>query len=138
MGEVRPGFMLYFQDIEAVRKLSDAQFGRLVRIMAHYALTGEELSVDDPFIEMAFSMIRFKLDHDRIRYEAIREKRRDAGKMAHVGKSQHVPTDTANINANDNINSSVNGNINPMASPDPRITELERLKQKYAEEENEQ
>ena len=140
MAKPKPGFMLYHEDVAALHLLDDAQLGALIRAMAAYSETGEARTLENDVLEMAFSMMRYKLDHDRERYETICEKRSEAGRLAHAGKRQQMPANAANINVNPNVNlnsnPNINGNINSnisgssMASPDPRIVALEALKER--------
>ncbi len=140
MAKQKPGFMLYHEDMAALHSLNDAQLGALIRAMTAYSETGEARPLEDGVLDMAFSMLRHKLDHDRERYEAICGKRSEAGRLAHAGKRRQTPPNAANINVNPNVNPNSNinsnGNLNSnssgssMASPDPRIVALEELKER--------
>ena len=86
----RPGMMLYFEDLESLYRLDDAQLGVLVRAMARYAPAGENAALEDPMVDMAFSMFRFKLDHDRERYEAVSQSRATAARRSHAQQAEQV------------------------------------------------
>lgn len=65
----------------AFDKLSDENKGRLIGAILNYCFgDGENLVADDPKLDMAFSMIQGDIDANARHYEAICEKRREAGR----------------------------------------------------------
>ncbi len=75
----RPGVMLYFDVFRPLlNRLDDKQCGQLLRMVIDYAEHGEVHDNPDPFLGMAFDLIRPKLDHDAERYEESREQRQYA------------------------------------------------------------
>ena len=100
----------------AFDKLSDENKGRLIGAILNYCFgDGENLVAEDPELDMAFSMIQGDIDANTRHYEAICEKRREAGRN-HRGNqytrkaeqmeqmSQIGTNGTDNDNDNDNDN----------------------------------
>lgn len=71
----RNGFMLYHDDVHALDILTDAQVGRLIRLLARYS-EGEDVDPGD--LLMPFAFMSQKVDRDGERYERIVEKRKTA------------------------------------------------------------
>ena len=78
--ENKQSFVLYLDMRGPLELLSDAERGRLFSAIFAYAETGEvpELAGAE---SMAFAFIRTALDRDATRWEAVREKRREAGRL---------------------------------------------------------
>ena len=103
----------------AFDKLSDENKGRLIGAILNYCFgDGENLVAEDPELDMAFSMIQGDIDANARHYEAICEKRREAGRnhrgnqytnkseqmeqMEHLSQIGTNGTDNDNDNDNDN------------------------------------
>lgn len=97
----RPGMLIYFDDLYALDRFSNAQVGELVRSMADYSTTGELHDFEDPMVEVVFSMLRHKLDRDRENYENISKRRATAARKAHLQQMQQMqqlqPTETETV-----------------------------------------
>lgn len=114
----RPGFMLYFADLEAVRKhLAAEQLGRLFGALIDYAKSEIEPEFkEDHLLSFAFDTMRPKLDRDSQEYERKSEKNRanarkrwDKGSMP----DNAMACDSINGNANDaNTNTNTKNNSN--------------------------
>lgn len=72
-------FILYTDYKDRFEKLSNSQFGELMRLVFDYEM-GIEPETDDIAVEVAFGVIRYDLDKNRAKYEEIVEKRREAGR----------------------------------------------------------
>ena len=79
MAKERPGMILYFDDLEAVGELSDAELGQLVRLLKDYELTGERQEPKG-YVGMAYSFMIPKFERDRVRYIKSCKQRSDAAK----------------------------------------------------------
>lgn len=72
-------FVLYADYKDKFSKLTNAQFGELMRMVFTYE-SGEEPETEDMAVDIAFNVIRYDLDKNREKYEEIVEKRREAGR----------------------------------------------------------
>ncbi len=79
MQKERPGIMFYIDDLNALDKVDDAEFGRMIRLVRDYVCTGEEQQVDG-WMGILYSMMISKMDRDKERYEKICSDRRAAAK----------------------------------------------------------
>jgi hypothetical protein len=101
---MKDNVLIYSQQYEAVKELSDADFGKVFRSVFEYAFNGKAEDVS-PDIKIAFSFIKNQIDRDQKKYEdkceANREnvkKRWDTKHMIVYGRIQkgtkHTDTDT--------------------------------------------
>ena len=82
------GFMLYYDDLEAIQQqLTPAQIGLLITALAYRGKYGKNPSINDPAVSMAFALLSQKIDRDAARYEEIAEKRRAAGRASAAARS---------------------------------------------------
>jgi len=73
-------FILYCDQIEMFKKLSDDQAGLLIKIIYKYCGTGREHpDIADPLIDMVFTAIKTSLDRDYGKYLKIIKRNRDNG-----------------------------------------------------------
>ena len=79
------GFYFFTQYQEKFKRLSDAQFGRLMRFLLDYKATGVDPDIDDVVIGMAFDVVKADIDHQAETYR----KRAEAGKK---GGKAYKPT----------------------------------------------
>lgn len=73
----RPGIMLYFDILEPIRELSDADKGRLLVAMLEYGKSGTVPEFKGR-LAMAWGFIKPKLDRDDECYEASKVQRKYA------------------------------------------------------------
>lgn len=78
----RKGGFLWYEDAEQFDLLTDEQLGQLIRALINYSKTGVRGTFDDRAVAMAFSFLASRDDRDGARYEAVCEKRREAGKKS--------------------------------------------------------
>ena len=64
---MKNSLILYHDYLEKFISLSDEQFGKLIRCMLTYDATGEAPATGDPFVDMAFNIVRFDLDKNNSR-----------------------------------------------------------------------
>lgn len=84
-------FLLYFdyrQHLDLIQ--DDGDFRRLIEAIFDYCGTGQEPSGLSAVAQMAFSFIRSNLDRDNEKYEAIKEKRRNAGSLGGKAKASNA------------------------------------------------
>ena len=74
----KPGFELYHSDIVALSALTDAQLGRLIRLLKEYSETGR-LPVIPAELEIAFAFLQQKVDLGADKYRRITERNRKNG-----------------------------------------------------------
>lgn len=67
MGKKSQGFMLYYDDLEALNVLTDAQLGSLVRALA----AESDVSQVPPDLALAYSILHRKIIRDQQHYEEI-------------------------------------------------------------------
>ena len=112
--------MLYFARItRAMDKLSDAQFGQLMKGIIRFAQDGVEPQIDDFAVQIAFEMMRDDIAVDAQKYDAVIDKRRRAGiasgasrraSAQNAEQNEHVLTHARGVQQNEPI---------PITIPDP-------------------
>ena len=120
--------VIYTSYLEKCRMMDDAQFGKLMRAILAYQVSGEIPKLDDLAVNMAFEFIKADLDLNNRKYDAIVEKRKAAGvrgaelkkqklakqanadfakkSEAKVSKRKQTQANQA-VNDNDNVNDNV-------------------------------
>ena len=73
----RPGIMIYFDILEPVRMLSDADKGRLLMAMLEYGRDGVVPELEGP-LGIVWSFIQPKIDRDEENYDASKLQRQYA------------------------------------------------------------
>lgn len=76
----RKGIIIFYKMREHFGKLTDAQLGALIRALLEYSESAVIPEIDDPKVDMLFSVMKQYDDDDRKRYEKIVETKREAGK----------------------------------------------------------
>ena len=72
--------IIYLDFLEKFKRLTDAQFGKLIRLGIEYQKTGVEPDIQDPILALAFDSFKVCIDENNIKYDAKVEARRAAGK----------------------------------------------------------
>ena len=75
MKMTKPGFELYHSDIEALSTLTDAQLGKLIRLLNEYSATGITPELP-PELVIPFSFLKQKIDLSAEQYKRICERNR--------------------------------------------------------------
>ena len=79
----------------------DSEFRRLIEAIFAYCEDGEDPSNLSPIATMAFSFIRSNLDRDNIKYESVKEKRKESGRLGGLARASKDKQSVANeANAN--------------------------------------
>ena len=74
----------------------DSDFRRLIEAIFAYCEDGEEPSNLSPIATMAFSFIRANLDRDNIKYESVKEKRKESGRLGGIARASKAKQNVAN------------------------------------------
>ena len=134
----KDSFILYTEQKEIINKLSDEQAGKLLKAIYEYTSNGEIPDLDLT-LDIVFTQIRQTLDRNTNKWNQIKQRRSEAGKLGAKTKKQNeakeananfvkneiakeananfVKDEKANqaVNVNDNVNVNVNDNVNDTA-----------------------
>lgn len=78
----KKSFLLYCDQLPIFESLTDKQAGVLVKEIYKYCGNGRtDPSIEDPVIKMAFTALKTSLDRDFFKWEEIRKKRAEYGKL---------------------------------------------------------
>lgn len=96
---MRETILLFTSYEEKYSKLSDEQFGQLMRAAISYQKTGEVPEIEDITVSVAFDTAKFDIDLNNQKYDELVEKRKDAGRkggLAKASKSSKAKQSLAN------------------------------------------
>ena len=95
----KKSFVLYTKIDEVLQALTDAQKGMLFQAIVDYEKTGEEPTIEDPTVKVAFIPIRQELDVNNEKWEKTSEARSKAGKKGAEAKyaKQNLANDSKAI-----------------------------------------
>ena len=131
----KDSFILYTEQKEVIDKLTDEQAGKLIKAIYEYVST-EKMPKLDPLLDIAITPIKQNLDKNADKYEEIKRKRSEAGKIgAETKKQKQAKQANANfakqtvanqaVNDNDNDNDNVNDNNNNVVVGDSCVDGLQ-------------
>lgn len=88
----KPGIVIYFDDFNPiVDHMDDQKLGFLVRSLIGYAQFGELPSNNsDPAVNIAFGMLKTKIDRDAEKYKETVKKRKYAAYVREASKMEDV------------------------------------------------
>jgi hypothetical protein len=89
----RDGIIIYVQQYEAIKDLSQSDKGLLLDAIFHYHITGEVMQELPPMVLMAFTFIRTSIDSNTRKYEAIVERNRENGKKGGRPRNPKNPSE---------------------------------------------
>lgn len=89
----RDGIIIYVQQYEAIKDLSQSDKGVLLDAIFHYHITGEVMQELPPMVLMAFTFIRTSIDSNTRKYEAIVERNRENGKKGGRPRNPNNPSE---------------------------------------------
>lgn len=123
MAENKKSFVAYTDWENTFNMLSDEEAGKLIKHLLAYVNDKNPTDLQDRVLTIAFEPIKNQLKRDLKKYEKIREKRINAGKLggkqkaenlANQANAKDVKQNLANqaVNVNDNVSVNVNGNVN--------------------------
>ena len=78
--EGKKSFVLYSDLMDIVQDLNDEQAGKLIKLIVDY-VNDRNPSTDDQIIKIAFKPIKNQLKRDLQKWQSIKEKRSEAGKL---------------------------------------------------------
>jgi len=127
MAEDKKSFVLYTDLIHTVRKLSMEDQAKLFMAILTY-VNDEKSEVNSFIVDVVFEPIKHQLKRDLIKYEAIRKKRKEYGRLAGIASgesrksiSKSEPNGTVGSPGNQNEPNGTVGSINeptvPFGSP---------------------
>ena len=128
----KDSFILYTEQKEVVNKLTDEQAGKLIKAIYEYVST-EKMPELDPLLDIAITPIKQNIDKNADKYEEVKRKKSEAGKIgAEIKKQKQANANFAKqtvakqananfakqtvanqaVNVNDNVNVNVNDDDN--------------------------
>ncbi len=120
MAENKKSVLLYCDLIHTVEKLDDATAGQLFKHYLRY-INDQNPTPQNPIVDIAFEPIKQSLKRDLVKWEQIKCKRSDAGKISaekRKQQNQQVLTSVEQTSTNptvsvsDSVNVSVKDNVN--------------------------
>jgi len=123
MAENKKSFVLYADLIHTVRHLSKEDAGELFMHILSY-VSDENPVTENAIVKISFEPVKQQLKRDLIKWEEIKVKRSDAGKISAEKKKQQSATKSTHVESvkqtstkstvsvNDNVNVTVNVNDN--------------------------
>lgn len=124
--EMRETFVMHTAYAEKFKRLSDEQFGALIRGMIAYQITGELPEYSDPILAIAFDAARVELDISNEKYEkkcqANRENGKRGGRPSSRGERKTEKSERLfeNPNDNENLNNEILNNPITAFMPAPK------------------
>ena len=94
---MRDSLVLYTSYYDKFKKLSDEQFGKLIRLVFQYQEDGIVPEIEDIVISIAFDVIRHDLDINNAKYEMIIQKRKEAGSAGGKARADNFKQMVANV-----------------------------------------
>lgn len=141
MAKDKKGFILYADQQELFKQLSDEKAGELIKFIFSYVNDEEPVS-KDVIINLAFTPIKQQLKRDLKKFEEIKEKRSIAGKTGANKRWQNIANDSKRIqtiakiadNVNDNVNDKVINIYRSFAHLSLSVEEYKKLTKDYTDE----
>ena len=97
----KKSFVMYADYQKHIARLSDGDAGKLMKAIFAYVNGSDEVQLS-PAADMAFSCIKERIDHDTEKWNAICQKRSEAGKKS--GESRRSKQTRTKRTENDNDN----------------------------------
>lgn len=99
---MKKSFVLYLDQYEPIKNLSNEQKGKLFDVMFLYNC-GKEFSFDDSLVELAFSFFKQTFERDNAKYVKICEKNRENARIRWDAKNANacdrMPSDAKNADS---------------------------------------
>ena len=102
---MKDSFVLYASHLRLVEKLTDEQAGKLLKAIYQHTQGNDGVELDLA-TDLLYSIIAEQLDKDKVKYEEVVEKRRQAG-IASAGKRSTKDNTTEQVSASVNTSSQV-------------------------------
>lgn len=110
MEEGKKSVILYTEWAKPLAGLPLEEKGRIFEAILNYTDNGSTPIFENPATEMAFSFIKIRLDENIGKWNDVREKRREAGRVG--GKQRQANATFAKQNKQSQANQAVNVNVN--------------------------
>src|SRR3990167_3767359 len=119
MAENKKSVLLYCDIIHTVEKLDDQTAGQLFKHYLRY-INDQNPVAENPIVDILFEQIKQQLKRDLRKWDLIKEKRSDAGKISAEKRKQQTSTKSTHVesvqqtstkstvNVNDNVTVNVN------------------------------
>ena len=141
MAKDKKGFILYADQQELFKQLSNEKAGELIKFIFSYVNDEEPIS-EDVIINLAFTPIKQQLKRDLKKFEEIKEKRSIAGKTGANKRWQNIANDSKRIqtiakiadNVNDNVNDKVINIYRSFAHLSLSVEDYKKLTKDYTDE----
>ena len=91
---MRDSFVLYCSLREPLKKLSENETGSLFKAILDYVAEGTEPNGLSQAAEMAFMFVKSQLDRDSEKYDAVCQKRAEAGRLGGLQKQANLANAT--------------------------------------------
>lgn len=88
---MRENVLLYTNFIDKFERLSDEQFGMLIRAILEYQSTGEIPEITDSIVALSFDTVKPDIDRNNQKYEDMCERNRINGKKGGRPKKEENP-----------------------------------------------
>lgn len=119
---MKDSFILYTEQKEVIDKLTDEQAGKLIKAIYEYVET-DKMPQLDSLLEIVIIPFKQNIDRNIDKWEQIKQKRSEAGKIgAEIKKQKQAKQANVNfaksketnqaVNVNENVNVNVNDNDN--------------------------
>lgn len=67
----RPGFMVFHDDLQFVREMSDEEVGQLFKAMLRYSDSGEQPQFSPTTLKIGWAMVYPMIERDKLRYQTV-------------------------------------------------------------------
>ena len=119
---MKDSFILYTEQKEVIDKLTDEQAGKLIKAIYEYVET-DKMPQLDSLLEIVIIPFKQNIDRNIDKWEQIKQKRSEAGKIgAEIKKQKQAKQANVNfaksketnqaVNVNENVNVNDNDNVN--------------------------
>ena len=88
--------VIYTSYLQKFDKLTDEQFGQLMRAGLTYIQTNEVPEIEDMVVAVCFDVLKVEVDINNQKYEETCAKRREAGKKGGLAKASNAKQNLAN------------------------------------------
>ena len=117
---MKDNMILYTAYADKFKRLSDLQFGQLMRAALNYQQFGTEPDIDDLTVGLAFDVIKHDIDTNNQKYAETIEKKREAGRQGAESRWQNMADNSKNSTCHndDSKNSTAISEMAKMADKD--------------------
>ena len=88
---MKDSMILYTAYAEKFKKLTNEQFGKLIRLMIQYQQDGIAPEIEDLAVALAFDVVKGDIDYNNAKYKKVVERNKENGKKGGRPKTQNSP-----------------------------------------------